>query len=652
MTEIFVEKARRLYGVIANDLYDYSKVVYTDTRTKVDIFCNFHGVKFSQSPYQHYKGFGCNMCQKQHKNGFLWDSRNNSKHNSSKFIQTNHVKKQDNISRLKKILDANMDYKQFIKSVSVEDFNLMKIHHDKLFTYTQDDEIIDGITELVEKSSKVINKPESSNKVIEVIVNESSDKSSNKPVSSEIITTKVEVIEVLEKPKKTKKVKANEVLNYEDNDEHSARCAVVSLLERSGDNVFDINKYTNEKSVIDITCIHCGKVLYESAIIGSYKKRAHLVSCACNKKYNYEDESEFDDIIYQPITSENLLQVRNAIISQINKHEKNYLEYLKLSKKINSLDFELINTLVVDSNWLSKKPKKWLSDAMEAHNNTYLYIMVNDITTSTGKLHVWCRKSGHVVVANNNHTAGKRCIGCKNITADETIFLETKKSPLDRFIEKAQIKHDNYYSYKKSIYVKDNVGTIIICPEHGEFKQAPCDHLRGSGCPECTTYKHTTEECIEAARKVHGGLYDYSKFVYTTREVKSIIICKKHGEFSQTAFMHINNKNGCPTCAGHVSEKQLKWLESLNIDGLQFGNKEFKIGIYRVDGYDEKTKTVYEFNGCYWHGCIKCSKGEKNNYFNVNTGKTFGELYEKSQEKKKYIIGQGYNYVEKWECEL
>ena len=27
---------------------------------------------------------------------------------------------------------------------------------------------------------------------------------------------------------------------------------------------------------------------------------------------------------------------------------------------------------------------------------------------------------------------------------------------------------------------------------------------------------------------------------------------------------------------------------------------------YRVDGFCEKTKTVYEYHGCYFHGCVTC----------------------------------------------
>src|SRR4051794_18132962 len=37
---------------------------------------------------------------------------------------------------------------------------------------------------------------------------------------------------------------------------------------------------------------------------------------------------------------------------------------------------------------------------------------------------------------------------------------------------------------------------------------------------------------------------------------------------------------------------------------------EFRIDIgdkrYKVDGYCEQSKTVFEFHGAYWHGCLCC----------------------------------------------
>ena len=65
----FIEDARKVHG----DKYDYSKVEYVDTKTKVCIIChekdefgNEHG-EFWQTPKNHLKGYGCKKCS----NNFL-----------------------------------------------------------------------------------------------------------------------------------------------------------------------------------------------------------------------------------------------------------------------------------------------------------------------------------------------------------------------------------------------------------------------------------------------------------------------------------------------------------------------------------------------------------------------------------------------------
>lgn len=50
-------------------------------------------------------------------------------------------------------------------------------------------------------------------------------------------------------------------------------------------------------------------------------------------------------------------------------------------------------------------------------------------------------------------------------------------------------------------------------------------------------------------RLVHGDKYDYSKFIYKNIDYKSIIICKEHGEFSMSAYKHMNRKQGCKKCS-------------------------------------------------------------------------------------------------------
>ena len=53
----FIEKAISIHG----NIYNYSKTIYVNKRTKVIITCQTHG-DFLQSPPLHLKGSGCKKC--------------------------------------------------------------------------------------------------------------------------------------------------------------------------------------------------------------------------------------------------------------------------------------------------------------------------------------------------------------------------------------------------------------------------------------------------------------------------------------------------------------------------------------------------------------------------------------------------------------
>jgi len=56
-TEQFIERAKKIHG----DKYDYSKVEYINSSTKVCITCPIHG-EFWQRPTEHLRGSGCKKC--------------------------------------------------------------------------------------------------------------------------------------------------------------------------------------------------------------------------------------------------------------------------------------------------------------------------------------------------------------------------------------------------------------------------------------------------------------------------------------------------------------------------------------------------------------------------------------------------------------
>ena len=65
-----------------------------------------------------------------------------------------------------------------------------------------------------------------------------------------------------------------------------------------------------------------------------------------------------------------------------------------------------------------------------------------------------------------------------------------------------------------------------------------------------------TAEFIEKAIKIHGDRYDYSKVEYIKASQKVIIICKEHGEFTQTSGNHLYGYNCIKCSKANTSNKQ------------------------------------------------------------------------------------------------
>ena len=71
---------------------------------------------------------------------------------------------------------------------------------------------------------------------------------------------------------------------------------------------------------------------------------------------------------------------------------------------------------------------------------------------------------------------------------------------------------------------------------------------------------------------------------------------------------------------------------------------------FRVDGYDAGTKTIYEFHGCFYHGCLThfTNRLQKHPY---HEGKTMGQVRKETATKIQQLRDLGYTVKEIWECE-
>ena len=63
--------------------------------------------------------------------------------------------------------------------------------------------------------------------------------------------------------------------------------------------------------------------------------------------------------------------------------------------------------------------------------------------------------------------------------------------------------------------------------------------------------KLTTSSYISRCIETHGDRYDYSKTVYVNQKTKVTIVCKEHGEFTNTTQNHVSG-SGCPKCRGSL----------------------------------------------------------------------------------------------------
>ena len=71
---------------------------------------------------------------------------------------------------------------------------------------------------------------------------------------------------------------------------------------------------------------------------------------------------------------------------------------------------------------------------------------------------------------------------------------------------------------------------------------------------------------------------------------------------------------------------------------------------YAVDGYHQKTNTVYEFQGCFWHGCPGCYSNRTESHHCLDD-RCFDNVYHCAQVKLDLLCNQGFRVVEIWECQ-
>ena len=130
---------------------------------------------------------------------------------------------------------------------------------------------------------------------------------------------------------------------------------------------------------------------------------------------------------------------------------------------------------------------------------------------------------------------------------------------------------------------------------------------------------------------------------------------KKHVSEGLVALQPVNGWRGCQT---NQSRKALDWLtwkarglgDETRIRHVDNGGETRLVGML-VDGYDDATRTVYEFNGCFYHGCPRFFPKQRYRVSVRRGDRSFAECYEATRVKKERLEAAGYHVTTQWECD-
>ena len=278
---------------------------------------------------------------------------------------------------------------------------------------------------------------------------------------------------------------------------------------------------------------------------------------------------------------------------------------------------------------VERRKKNFITKSITTHGDKHDYSMVN-YKNGTTPVDIRCKLHDVVfTITPNRHATSKvssqGCDICYN--AYNRVDNIKNKLSLDEIIERAKIKHNNFYIYDNTKMIDKKI--TIECPYHGEFIQNITDHITyGHGCKKCAKYKarqlylDTTDIFITNAKNVHGNLYDYSMVDYIDSHTKVKIICTIHGIFEQVPNSHLQGST-CFFCAKEkianihrsCTEEFIEKAKIVHKDKYDYtetvyiGNNEKVIIICKKHGKFEQVPSSHlSGNGCYKCTCCGFSK--------------------------------------------
>jgi very-short-patch-repair endonuclease len=176
--------------------------------------------------------------------------------------------------------------------------------------------------------------------------------------------------------------------------------------------------------------------------------------------------------------------------------------------------------------------------------------------------------------------------------------------------------------YSKVVFVNIRTKVVIICPEHGAYKQTPHNRFHGQGCPTCGNESKSQKKILSQkdfeikAKTVHGSVYKYGKYINGHRKIDiSCLVC--HKTFQQRPYAHLAGQ-GCPTCGNakrtlsktKTTKEYVKQAEAVHGKKYDYSKVCYTLGSNKIAILCKRCNLIFEQKAddhLQNHGCPKCS---------------------------------------------
>jgi len=281
-------------------------------------------------------------------------------------------------------------------------------------------------------------------------------------------------------------------------------------------------------------------------------------------------------------------------------------------------------------------------------------ISPNDISFGSHKRVWWKCKSKHEwrVSINNRTSHNYGCPYCTNRKVCEDNCLETNFPK----IAKEWNYNKNGDLTPKNVIFGSGKKVWWKCKSGHEWKTTIVNRTRlKNNCPYCCNQKVCNDNCLSTTHPEFLKEWNYIKNKLSPYDVvagsskKIWWICKCGHEWRATLKNRTNKNRSCIKCYNNrVSNISQKWLDLLSVPN-KF--REIKINVNNnkyifADAF--YNNTIYEFYGCFWHGCPICFPEGINK---VNK-KPFKTLYYEVGERNNLILSSNYELKSIWECDF